>query len=209
VPDRTPADLVHALLVIPAELWLLSRIWSTTVSWLNIWFGARRDGWAAQAAAESGKGGSDLIGKLMAAVLVGGAAIAAGTWWWIEKAGAEVQQQVLTTGWSVITVMTLVLTGFALLSCSSPPAATASERVTPHTWRHWRHINSISAGCRESSRRYRPTPDPGLALAAGPGFGLSCRAQRPPAPARRGSTPSAQRRPARGFGRSPTVGSDR
>ena len=57
VPDRTPADLVYALLVIPAELWLLSRIWSTTVSWLNIWFGARRDGWAAQAAAESGKGG--------------------------------------------------------------------------------------------------------------------------------------------------------
>jgi hypothetical protein len=90
------------------------------VSWLNIWFGARRDGWAAQAAAESGKGGSDLIGKLMAAVLVGGAAIAAGTWWWIEKAGAEVQQQVLTTGWSVITVMTLVLTGFALLKPLKP-----------------------------------------------------------------------------------------
>jgi hypothetical protein len=121
VPDRTPADLVYALLVIPAELWLLSRIWSTTVSWLNIWFGARRDGWAAQAAAESGKGGgSDLIGKLMAAVLIGGAAIAAGTWWWIEKAGAEVQQQVLTTGWSVITVMTLVLTGFALLKLLKP-----------------------------------------------------------------------------------------
>ena len=96
MPDRTPADLVYALLVFPAELWLLSRIWSTMVSWLNIWFGARRDGWAAQAAAESGKGGGgDVIGKLVGSVLIGGAAISAGTWWWIEKAGVEIQQQVL------------------------------------------------------------------------------------------------------------------
>jgi cellulose synthase/poly-beta-1,6-N-acetylglucosamine synthase-like glycosyltransferase len=121
VPDRRPADLLYAMLVVPAELWLLSRIWSTCVSWLNIWFGARRDGWAAQAAAESGKGGgADVIGKLLATIIIGALVITAGTWWWIEKAGPEVQRTVLTTGWSVFTVMTLVLTGFALIKLLKP-----------------------------------------------------------------------------------------
>jgi len=121
VPNRTPADLLYAVLVVPAELWLLSRIWSTAVSWLNIWFGARRDGWAAQAAAESGKGGgSGALGKLLAGVLIGTAVVATGTWWWLTKAGVDIQQQVLTTGWSVITVMTLVLTGFALIKLLKP-----------------------------------------------------------------------------------------
>jgi poly-beta-1,6-N-acetyl-D-glucosamine synthase len=121
VPDRTPADILYALLIFPSEIWLISRVWSTTVSWLNIWFGARRDGWAAQAAAESGKGGnSSAIGKVLAFALISALAIAAGTWWWIEKAGADIQQQVLTTGWSVVTVMTLVLTGFALIKVLKP-----------------------------------------------------------------------------------------
>lgn len=121
VPDRTPADIVYALLVFPAELWLLTRVWSTFVSWLNIWFGARRDGWAAQAAAESGKGGgSNVIGKIAGYGLLIGAVVAVGTWWWIEKAGVAVQETVLTTGWSIVTVTTLVLTGFALIKLLKP-----------------------------------------------------------------------------------------
>lgn len=121
VPDRTPADIVYALLVIPAELWMLTRMWSTLVSWLNIWFGARRDGWAAQAAAESGKGGgSSIIGKLVGAVLAVGLVTGAATWWWIEKASADVQRVVLTTGWSVVTVLTIVLSVMALLKLVKP-----------------------------------------------------------------------------------------
>ena len=122
VPDRTPADLLYAMLVFPAELWLMSRMWSTLVSWLNIWFGSRRDGWAAQAAAESGKGGgSAVIGKVMLwTVLIGGLAVAVGTWFWVEKASAQVQETVLTTGWSVVSVITLVLTGFALIKLLKP-----------------------------------------------------------------------------------------
>ena len=121
VPDRTPADLFYAILVFPAELWLLSRMWSTLVSWLNIWFGARRDGWAAQAAAESGKGGGgEVIGKILVWSLVGALTIAAGTWFWVEKAGTQLQQTVLTTGWSVVSVITLLLTGFAFIKLLKP-----------------------------------------------------------------------------------------
>jgi biofilm PGA synthesis N-glycosyltransferase PgaC len=122
VPDRTPADLVYALLVIPAELWMLTRMWSTLVSWLNIWFGARRDGWAAQAAAESGKGGggNNLIGKLVGSALLISVVVSCSMWWWIDQAGVTLQRNVLTTGWSVVTVLTFVLTGFALLKVLKP-----------------------------------------------------------------------------------------
>jgi len=91
------------------------------VSWLNIWFGSRRDGWAAQAAAESGKGGgSAVIGKVMLWTVLGGLAVAVGTWFWVEKASAQLQETVLTTGWSVVSVITLILTGFALIKLLKP-----------------------------------------------------------------------------------------
>jgi biofilm PGA synthesis N-glycosyltransferase PgaC len=122
VPDRRPADIVYALLVIPAELWMVTRMWSTLVSWLNIWFGARRDGWAAQAAAESGKGGgnSAVLGKLLGSALAIGTGVAVATWWWIDKAGPVIQRQVLTTGWAVASVLTIVLTAFALIKVFKP-----------------------------------------------------------------------------------------
>ena len=121
VPDRKAADIVYSLLAFPAELWMWTRMYSTVMSWLNIWFGARRDGWAAQAAAESGKGGgSSAIGKLIGAFALVAVLVAGGTWWWIEKAGPAVQRAVLTTGWSVATVLTIVLTGFALLKVLKP-----------------------------------------------------------------------------------------
>jgi biofilm PGA synthesis N-glycosyltransferase PgaC len=122
VPDRTPADLMYALLVIPAELWMISRMWSTLVSWLNIWFGARRDGWAAQAAAESGKGGGNtkLISKLLGGALALAGTVAVGMWYWIDIASPAVQRSVLTTGWAVASVLTTILTGFALIKLFKP-----------------------------------------------------------------------------------------
>ncbi len=122
VPDRTPADLLYAILVIPAEMWMISRMWSTLVSWLNIWFGARRDGWAAQAAAESGKGSANtkMISKLLGGALALAAFVAVGMWAWIDIASPAVQRSVLTTGWAVASVMTIILTGFALIKLFKP-----------------------------------------------------------------------------------------
>ncbi len=122
VPDRTPADLLYAILVVPAEMWMISRMWSTLVSWLNIWFGARRDGWAAQAAAESGKGAANtkVISKLLGGALGLAAVVAVGMWYWIDIASPEVQRSVLTTGWAVASVLTIILTGFALIKVFKP-----------------------------------------------------------------------------------------
>ena len=122
VPDRTPADLLYAILVIPAEMWMISRMWSTLVSWLNIWFGARRDGWAAQAAAESGKNSANtkLISKLLGAALALATIVAIGMWAWIDIATPALQRTVLTTGWAIASVMTIILTGFALIKLFKP-----------------------------------------------------------------------------------------
>ena len=121
VPDRTPADLFYALLVIPTEIWMVTRIYSTITSWLNIWFGARRDGWAAQAAAESGQHtGTNIIGKILGIALGAGITIATATWWWIDQAGPDIQRTVLTTGWSIASAMTIILTGFALIKVFKP-----------------------------------------------------------------------------------------
>ncbi len=121
-PDRTAGDIVYALLILPAEIWTLTRIWSTVTSWLNIWFGARRDVWAVQAAAENGGGGvgSKLVGKIIGYGLLLGAAVAGLTWWWTTQAGSVIQEKVLTTGWSALTVLTVALTGFAFLKLFKP-----------------------------------------------------------------------------------------
>ncbi|RIJ76848.1 glycosyltransferase family 2 protein, partial [Nakamurella silvestris] len=122
MPDRTVGDLVYALAVVPAELWMASRIWTTMVSWLNIWFGARRDGWAAQAAAESGggKSGGAFFAKLLVWGVVGGGVVAGLTWWWVTKASLGLQERVLTTGWSVLTVLTILMSVLALMKLLKP-----------------------------------------------------------------------------------------
>ncbi len=120
-PDRTAGDIIYALLILPAEIWTLSRIWSTVTSWLNIWFGARRDGWAVQAAAENGSGGgSQVLGKMAGYSLLLAAGVSVLTWWWTTQAGTQIQERVLTTGWSVLTVLTVALTGFAFLKLLKP-----------------------------------------------------------------------------------------
>src|ERR1700712_2229241 len=121
-PARPPADLLYAILVIPAEMWMISRMWSTLVSWLNIWFGARRDGWAAQAAAESGKGTANtkLISKLLGTALALATIVAIGMWAWIDIATPALQRTVLTTGWAIASVMTIILPGFALIKLFKP-----------------------------------------------------------------------------------------
>ena len=123
VPDRTGADLLYAVLVIPAEMWMISRMWSTLVSWLNIWFGARRDGWAAQAAAEAGKSSganTKAISKMLGIALAITATTTIGMWAWIDLATPAIQRSVLTTGWSIASVMTIILTGFALIKVFKP-----------------------------------------------------------------------------------------
>lgn len=77
VPGRRIGDLVFGFLLLPAEAWLLFRIYSTSISWANVLFGKKRDGWAAQAAAErGGAAGNGLVPKLLVRTVVASAASA-------------------------------------------------------------------------------------------------------------------------------------
>ena len=58
--------------------------------------------------------------KALAWIFVGGLLIATGTWFWVEKASVSLQETVLTTGWSVVSVITLLLTAFALIKLLKP-----------------------------------------------------------------------------------------
>ena len=120
VPGRRVGDLVFGALLLPAEAWLCFRIYSTGLSWANVLFGKKRDGWAAQAAAERGGAASRAVGKLVGGTVLACAASAGLTFWWLQYAGADVQRKVLTIGWGVLAVLTLVRTASVIVKLLKP-----------------------------------------------------------------------------------------
>ena len=110
LPQRKPGDLVFGALLLPAELWLLFRIYSTGISWSNVLFGRKRDGWAAQAAAERGGAGAGAVQKLLGAALLTGLVSSGFVYWWLTLAGVGIQEKVLTVGWGALAVLTCVRT---------------------------------------------------------------------------------------------------
>jgi cellulose synthase/poly-beta-1,6-N-acetylglucosamine synthase-like glycosyltransferase len=107
VPHRKPIDIVYALAYVPAEAWLWFRIWSMAASWVNVLAGRRRDGWAAQKAAEAGNGTGFgwIVGAIVGATLVASTS----TYGWLHASPA-VQERFLTTGWALLAVLTVVRT---------------------------------------------------------------------------------------------------
>ncbi|HEX8766881.1 MAG TPA: glycosyltransferase family 2 protein [Jatrophihabitans sp.] len=121
VPGRRFGDLLFGVLLFPAELWLLFRIYSTGLSWLNVMFGKKRDGWAAQAAAERGGGsGAGFVGKLVLAALLATVASGGLVYWWLTLAGPLVQRQVLTAGWGALAMLTAVRTISVVIKLLTP-----------------------------------------------------------------------------------------
>ena len=55
MPDRTTKDVISAVLLLPGEIYLWFSIAIWLISWFDVLFGIRRDGWSAQYRAE-GKG---------------------------------------------------------------------------------------------------------------------------------------------------------
>ena len=107
VPNRTTADLVAAVLLVPVEIYLIVRIACATASWVNVLAGIKRDGWASQARAEQGasNGPVKVLGALMlVATLAAGAVLA---WTHVPL---FVQQRTLTVGWGVLAVITALQT---------------------------------------------------------------------------------------------------
>jgi poly-beta-1,6-N-acetyl-D-glucosamine synthase len=121
LPQRKAGDLVFGALLLPAELWLLFRIYSTGISWSNVLFGRKRDGWAAQAAAErGGSAGAGMVQKLLGAALLTGLVCSGFVYWWLTLAGVGIQEKVLTVGWGALAVLTCIRTLSVVLKLLKP-----------------------------------------------------------------------------------------
>jgi len=105
VPNRTTADLVSAVLLVPVEIYLIVRVACATASWVNVLAGIKRDGWANQARAE--QGGSNGPAKMLFAVLVVAVLAAAAVLGWTH-APLFVQQRTLIVGWGALAVVTVL-----------------------------------------------------------------------------------------------------
>ena len=108
VPNRTAADLLSAVLLVPVEIYLIMRVCCATASWANVLAGIKRDGWAQQAKAEQG-GSSGGASKILGAVLAGVVIVGAVVYGWIH-APLFVQREILTVGWAGLAIITALQT---------------------------------------------------------------------------------------------------
>lgn len=104
IQGRTARDIWFALLFIPAEIYLWMRMGHFLRAWAKFFSKAQTDNWAAQAKAERGRGTAFLTPLLAAALVVGGAMYA-----WFEQTAA-VQSAILSLGWPVLYITTMVMT---------------------------------------------------------------------------------------------------
>ncbi len=97
-------DVAFALLFFPAEIYLWMRMGHFIRAWAKFFGKAQTDNWAAQAQAERGRGTAYLTPLLVGLVVVGGAMYA-----WFQQTAA-VQSAILSLGWPVLYITTLVMT---------------------------------------------------------------------------------------------------
>jgi biofilm PGA synthesis N-glycosyltransferase PgaC len=107
VPNRTTADLIASVLLVPVEIYLVMRVACATASWVNVLAGIKRDGWANQARAE--QGGSNGPVKMLGAILLVALLAAAVVLGWIH-APLFLQQRTLTVGWGALALITALQT---------------------------------------------------------------------------------------------------
>ena len=104
--DHTWKDVVYALLLFPAEIYIIIRGVHFLQAWGQIIGREERDNWAAQANAENGGGHS---GKWLLAILAGTAILAALAFGWVQL-GLIWQTGILSVGWLVLAVLTILQT---------------------------------------------------------------------------------------------------
>jgi len=99
---RNRRDYLFALLVVPAELYMLTRMGHFVRAWWKFFSRQQTDNWAAQARAERGKGVSWTYPFILAAVVLGGAVAA----WHYGPITPEVKSAVLYAGWRILGAVT-------------------------------------------------------------------------------------------------------
>jgi len=117
VPNRTWKDLLTGVLLVPVELYLVFRIACTAASWVYVLAGIKRDGWAQQAAAESGK--SNGVGKVVATMALIALASVGTVVGWIYVP-RNIQHEVLVYGWATLAIVTIAQTALMVTRIIRP-----------------------------------------------------------------------------------------
>ncbi len=104
--DKSGSDIFYALLVAPAEIYMWIRMGHFVTAWTQFFARSDKDNWAAQAAAERGRG-SAYVMPLVCAVATFLVLIFA---WSQQSVG--VQSAILSIGWPVLYLLTVLQTLF-------------------------------------------------------------------------------------------------
>ncbi|MGZ0711681.1 glycosyltransferase family 2 protein (plasmid) [Coraliomargarita sp. W4R53] len=103
--SRTYKDVLFALLIVPAEVYMWIRLSHFVRAWTRFLSKKKVDNWAMQAKAEKGSGG---LGHWMPLFVVVAVVVALAVIW--SMLGAEVQSAILWVGWPIVGVVTVLQT---------------------------------------------------------------------------------------------------
>ncbi|MGY1721250.1 glycosyltransferase family 2 protein [Blastococcus sp. SYSU DS0552] len=106
--DKSASDIFYALLFAPAELYMWIRMGHFMSAWVQFFARVEKDNWAAQAAAERGRGSAYVMPALCAAVTF---AVLIFAW---SQQSIAVQSAILSIGWPVLYLVTVLQTLFML-----------------------------------------------------------------------------------------------
>jgi cellulose synthase/poly-beta-1,6-N-acetylglucosamine synthase-like glycosyltransferase len=104
--DKSASDILYALLVAPAELYMWLRMGHFLTAWVQFFARVEKDNWAAQAAAERGRGSAYVMPAVCAVATFVVLIVA----WGQQSIG--IQSAILSIGWPVLYLLTVIQTLF-------------------------------------------------------------------------------------------------
>lgn len=108
IRGKSGKDIAFALLAIPAEIYLWLRMGHFVRAWTKFFTSTQTDNWAAQARAERGAGSAHVMPAVVFAIISVGLVAA-----WLQQP-VDLQSAILSVGWPVLYITTMVQTAFML-----------------------------------------------------------------------------------------------
>jgi poly-beta-1,6-N-acetyl-D-glucosamine synthase len=106
--DKSALDLLYAALFVPAEAYMWIRMGHFLTAWAQFFGRVEKDNWAAQAAAERGRGSAYIMPAVFAAGVFG---VLIYAW---SRQSIDVKSTILSVGWPVLYIVTILQTVFML-----------------------------------------------------------------------------------------------
>ncbi|SEO43149.1 glycosyltransferase [Trujillonella endophytica] len=106
--DKSASDLLYAFLFAPAEFYMWIRMGHFVSAWVQFLSRSEKDNWAAQAAAEKGRGSAYVMPAVCAVVTF---CVLIYAW---GQQSVDVQSAILSIGWPVLYLVTVLQTVFMI-----------------------------------------------------------------------------------------------